>query len=40
VAGDEIIASGPEEGQALLAAMCGWELLEDEGGEDELVPVG
>ena len=40
VAGDEIIASGPDEGQVLLAAMCGWELLEDEGGEDELVPVG
>ena len=39
-AGDELIASGPEEGQVLLAAMCGWELVEDEGGEDELVPVG
>jgi uncharacterized protein with PhoU and TrkA domain len=39
-AGDEMIASGPEEGQVLLAAMCGWELVEDEGGEDELVPVG
>ena len=39
-AGDELIASGPEEGQVLLAAMCGWELVEDEGGEDQLVPVG
>ena len=39
-AGDELIASGPEEGQVLLAAMCGWELVEDEDGEDQLVPVG
>ena len=39
-AGDEMIASGPEEGQVLLAAMCGWELVEDEDGEDQLVPVG
>jgi len=39
-AGDEIIASGPEEGQALLAAMCGWELVEDDEGGDELVPAG
>lgn len=39
-AGDELIASGPEEGQVLLAAMCGWELVEDGDGEDQLVPVG
>ncbi|MEO2156004.1 MAG: TrkA C-terminal domain-containing protein, partial [Acidimicrobiales bacterium] len=39
-AGDELIASGPEEGQVLLAAMCGWELVEDEDGEDQLVPAG
>jgi len=39
-AGDEVIASGPEEGQVLLAAMCGWELVEDDEGGDELVPVG
>ena len=38
-AGDEVIASGPDEGQALLAAMCGWELVEDDEGEDELVPA-
>ena len=37
--GDEVIASGPDEGQALLAALCGWELVEDDEGEDELVPV-
>jgi len=39
-AGDEVIASGPEEGQSLLAAMCGWELVEDDEGDDELVPAG
>ena len=37
--GDEVIASGPDEGQALLAALCGGELVEDDEGEDELVPV-
>ncbi|HSL58838.1 MAG TPA: TrkA C-terminal domain-containing protein, partial [Acidimicrobiales bacterium] len=38
--GDELIASGPEEGQNLLAERCGWRLLEDdETGEDELVPL-
>ena len=40
VEGDEIIASGPDEGQALLARLCGWELVEEEEGEDELVPAG
>jgi hypothetical protein len=40
VEGDEIIASGPEEGQALLARLCGWDLVEEEEGEDELVPAG
>jgi uncharacterized protein with PhoU and TrkA domain len=40
-AGDELIASGPSEGEALLAEMCGWVLVEDdETGEDRLVPVG
>lgn len=39
-AGDEVIASGPDEGRAQLAARFGWELLRDtETGEDELVPV-
>ena len=37
--GDEVIASGPDEGQALLAALCGWKLVEDDEGEDELVPA-
>jgi len=40
VAGDEVIASGPEEGQSLLAAMFGWELVEDDEGDDQLVPSG
>jgi uncharacterized protein with PhoU and TrkA domain len=38
-AGDDVIASGPDEGQALLAAMFGWELVENDEGEDELVPT-
>jgi uncharacterized protein with PhoU and TrkA domain len=39
-AGDELIASGPSEGEAILAEMCGWVLVEDdETGEDRLEPV-
>jgi uncharacterized protein with PhoU and TrkA domain len=39
-AGDELIGSGPDEGQPLLAELCGYRLLEDdETGEIELVPV-
>lgn len=39
-AGDEVIASGPDEGREQLAARFGWQLLRDhETGEDELVPV-
>jgi uncharacterized protein with PhoU and TrkA domain len=39
--GDELIASGPSEGEVLLAEMCGWVLVEDdETGEDRLEPVG
>ena len=39
-AGDELIATGPDEGQQLLARLCGYELIEDdETGEDELVPT-
>lgn len=39
--GDEIIASGPGEGETILAEMCGWRLVEDdETGRDALVPVG
>ena len=38
-AGDELIATGPDEGHALLAELCGYRLIEDdETGEDELVP--
>jgi uncharacterized protein with PhoU and TrkA domain len=37
--GDELIASGPDEGHPMLAQLCGWELHEDEEtGEQELVP--
>src|SRR3954464_6207566 len=40
VAGDELIGSGPDEGQPLLAELCGYRILEDDDtGEVELVPV-
>ncbi|MCU1450818.1 MAG: PhoU [Acidimicrobiales bacterium] len=40
-AGDELIATGPDEGHTLLAEICGYRLIEDdETGEDELVPAG
>ncbi|HEV2766489.1 MAG TPA: TrkA C-terminal domain-containing protein [Acidimicrobiales bacterium] len=40
-AGDEVIGSGPGEGERTLAEMCGWVLVDDdETGEDVLVPVG
>jgi hypothetical protein len=39
-AGDELIASGPDEGRPLLARLCGWDLVEDDEGDDELVPAG
>jgi uncharacterized protein with PhoU and TrkA domain len=39
-AGDELIATGPDEGHALLAELCGYQLIEDEDtGQDELVPT-
>src|SRR4051812_362583 len=39
-AGDELIASGPSEGEAILAELCGWVLVEDdETGEDRLEPA-
>jgi uncharacterized protein with PhoU and TrkA domain len=39
-AGDELIASGPDEGQVLLAERCGWRLVEDEEtGDQELIPL-
>jgi uncharacterized protein with PhoU and TrkA domain len=38
---DELIASGPGEGERTLAELCGWVLVDDaETGEDTLVPVG
>jgi uncharacterized protein with PhoU and TrkA domain len=40
-AGDELIATGPDEGHRLLAERGGYRLIEDEEtGEDELVPAG
>ena len=39
VAGDEVIASGPDEGRAMLARICGWLLKDDEDGEDQLEPA-
>src|SRR5438270_1963186 len=40
-AGDEPIATGPDEGHRLLAELGGYRLIEDEEtGEDELVPAG
>lgn len=39
-AGDELIATGPDEGHHLLAELCGYQLIEDEEtGSDELVPT-
>jgi len=39
-AGDELIASGPDEGQPVLAERCGYRLLEDDAtGEIALVPA-
>lgn len=41
MAGDDVIARGPDEGREHLAARFGWRLLRDvETGEDELEPVG
>jgi len=38
--GDELIASGPDEGRALLAELLGWELIMDEeDGGYELKPL-
>ena len=39
VAGDELIATGPDEGHGLIAQLCGFDLIEDEEtGVEELVP--
>jgi uncharacterized protein with PhoU and TrkA domain len=39
--GDEVIASGPDEGRAMLAQLLGWELVErdDDTGEFDLAPL-
>ncbi|HEV2760278.1 MAG TPA: TrkA C-terminal domain-containing protein [Acidimicrobiales bacterium] len=40
-AGDDLIATGPDEGHALLAELCGYVLIEDDDtGQDQLVPAG
>src|SRR5436190_16646574 len=40
LAGDNLIASGPDEGQPLLAERCGYRMREDDDtGEIELVPA-
>ena len=40
IAGDDLIATGPDEGHALLATLCGFTLVEDdETGEEVLLPV-
>ena len=40
-AGDEILATGPWEGRAVLARQCGFRLVEDDDtGAVELVPSG
>ena len=38
-AGDELIATGPQEGRGRLAELCGWRFVEDEDREAELVPL-
>ena len=39
--GDELIATGPDEGHPMLAELCGYGIVEDEDtGEDVLVPLG
>ena len=38
--GDQVIASGPDEGHPMLTEMMGWRLDEDEDtGEQELLPL-
>jgi uncharacterized protein with PhoU and TrkA domain len=39
--GDELIASGPDEGHSRLAELCGYRVFEDDDtGQVELIPVG
>jgi uncharacterized protein with PhoU and TrkA domain len=39
--GDDVIASGPDEGRAMLAQLLGWELVErdDDTGDFDLAPL-
>lgn len=37
--GDQVLASGPEEGREALAEVLGWRLLEDDEGEMELEAI-
>ena len=37
--GDQVLASGPEEGRSALAEMLGWTFVEDDEGEIELLPL-
>jgi uncharacterized protein with PhoU and TrkA domain len=38
--GDELLASGPDEGRARLAERCGWRFIEDEdNGDHRLEPL-
>lgn len=37
--GDQVLASGPEEGRGALAEVFGWRLSEDDDGEMELEPL-
>ncbi len=40
LSGDQLIASGPDEGREILAFRCGWHLVDPEGdGEIELEPL-
>lgn len=39
VVGDRVLANGPEEGQAALAEMFGWRLIEGDDDELELEPL-
>ncbi len=37
--GDQVLASGPEEGRGALANMLGWNLVENDDGEIDLDPL-
>ncbi|MEL7210342.1 MAG: TrkA C-terminal domain-containing protein, partial [Actinomycetota bacterium] len=37
--GDQVLANGPEEGQAALAELFGWRLVQGDDDEIELEPL-